>query len=41
MVEQVIRDLEAKKEVEKIQYVDETYYDSSMDLNAVMKSREY
>lgn len=41
MVEQVIRDLEAKKDVEKIQYVDETYYDSSMDLNAIMKSREY
>ena len=41
MVEQVIQDLEDKKEVEKIQYVDESYYDASMDLNWIMKSREY
>ena len=41
MVERVIQDLEAKKDVEKIQYVDETYYDNSMDLNSIMKSREY
>ncbi len=41
LVERVIQDLEDKKEVEKIQYVDESYYDASMDLNGIMKSREY
>lgn len=40
-VERVIKDLEAGKEVEKIQYVEESYYDFSMDLNSIMKVREY
>ena len=35
-VEEVIRRLEKGERVEKIQYIDETYYDSSMDLSKVI-----
>lgn len=40
-VEKVIRKLEAGEEVEKIQYVDETYYDYTMDLDTILKTRVY
>lgn len=40
-VEKVIRKLEAGEEVEKIQYVEETYYDYTMDLEEIMKTRIY
>ena len=35
-VEEVIRRLEKGEQVEKMQYIDETYYDSSMDLSKVI-----
>lgn len=35
-VEEVIRWLEKGEQVEKMQYIDETYYDSSMDLSKVI-----
>ena len=35
-VEEVIRRLEKGEQVEKMQYIDETYYDSSMDLGKVI-----
>ena len=35
-VEEVIRRLEKGEQVEKTQYIDETYYDSSMDLGKVI-----
>lgn len=40
-VEQVVKNLEAGKPVEKIQYIQESYYDASMDLNSIMKVRAY
>ena len=37
----IIRDLEAGKTVDKTQYVDETYFDASMDLKTIIKERMY
>lgn len=41
LVEQTIRSLEAGEEVEKIQYVDETYFDYEMDFGEILKKRLY
>lgn len=41
LVEDVIKQLEQGKEVEKIQYVEETYFDYQMDLKGIRKSRTY
>ncbi len=40
-VAEIIQKLEAGEEVEKIQYVDESYFDTSMDLEAIMAERAY
>ncbi len=40
-VEQIILDLEAGKTVEKIQYVEETYFDATMDLLSILEERLY
>ena len=41
MVSQVIQKLEQGEEVEKYQYVDETYFDPTMDLETLMQERSY
>ena len=41
LVEQTIRSLEAGEEVEKIQYVDETYFDYEMNFGEILKNRLY
>lgn len=41
MMQQIILDLEAGKEVEKIQYMEETYFDTTMDLAEIKKTRTY
>lgn len=40
-IKEVIEKLEAGEEVEKIQYVEETYFDTTMDLEAIQKTRVY
>lgn len=40
-VAEIIQKLEAGEEVEKIQYVDEAYFDTSMDLEAIKAERAY
>lgn len=40
-VDEIIKKLEAGEEVEKIQYVDEAYFDTSMDLETIMAERAY
>lgn len=40
-VAEIIQKLEAGEEVEKIQYVDEAYFDTSMDLEAIKAERLY
>lgn len=40
-VDEIIKKLEAGETVEKIQYVDETYFDTSMDLPAIKATRLY
>ena len=40
-VAEIIQKLEAGEEVEKIQYVDEAYFDTSMDLEAILAERAY
>lgn len=40
-VAEIIQKLEAGEEVEKIQYVDEAYFDTSMDLEAIKATRAY
>ena len=40
-VEEIIQKLEKGEEVEKIQYVDEAYFDTSMDLENILKDRAY
>ena len=40
-VAEIIQKLEAGEEVEKIQYVDESYFDTSMDLEAIKAERAY
>lgn len=41
LVEEVILQIEQGKEVEKVQYVDETYFDYNMDLATLLKERNY
>lgn len=41
LVEQIIQRLERGEEVEKIQYVDETYFDYKMNIEELIKDREY
>lgn len=41
LVEEVIQKLERGEAVEKVQYVDETYFDDKMDMEALLKDREY
>ena len=41
LVEETIRRLEAGESVEKIQYVEETYFDCEMDLSELLESRPY
>ena len=38
---ETIKRLENGEEVEKIQYVDETYFDHAMDLETMIKDRAY
>lgn len=40
-VDEIIQKLEAGEEVDKIQYVDEEYFDTSMDLEAIKAERAY
>lgn len=40
-VDEIIKKLQAGEEVEKIQYVDETFFDTSMDLEAIKAERAY
>lgn len=40
-VKEIILDLEAGKEIEKIQYMEETYFDTTMDLEEIKKTRTY
>jgi simple sugar transport system substrate-binding protein len=40
-VEEIIRRLEKGEAVEKIQYVEEQYFDTSMDLEKIMETRTY
>lgn len=41
LVEEIIQRLERGEEVEKVQYVDETYFDYKMDMETLIKDREY
>ena len=41
LVDEIIQKLEKGEEVEKIQYVDEAYFDTSMDLEEILKTRAY
>ena len=40
-VAEIIQELEAGKTVDKIQYVDETYFDYTMDLEKLKEGRPY
>ena len=40
-VEEIIQSLERGEPMEKIRYVEETYYDTSMDLESILKNRSY
>ena len=40
-VAEIIQELEAGKTVDKIQYVDETYFDYTMDLEKLKEGRTY
>ena len=40
-VAEIIQKLEAGEEVEKIQYVDEAYFDTTMDLESILAERAY
>lgn len=41
MVEEIIKKLERGEEVDRVQYVEEQYFDASMDLERIMESRTY
>lgn len=41
LVSEVIQQLESGKAVDKIQYVDETYFDTTMDLEEIIEERTY
>lgn len=40
-VAEIIQKLEAGEEVEKVQYVDEAYFDTTMDLESIVAERAY
>ena len=40
-VAEIIQKLEAGESVDKIQYVDESYFDTSMDLESILEERAY
>ena len=40
-VAEIIQKLEKGESVDKIQYVDEAYFDTSMDLENILKDRAY
>ena len=40
-LDEIIQKLEKGEKVEKIQYVDEAYFDTSMDLEEILKTRAY
>ena len=40
-VAEIIQKLENGESVDKIQYVDETYFDTTMDLEAIKATRAY
>ena len=40
-VAEIIQKLEKGEQVDKIQYVDEAYFDTSMDLENILKDRAY
>ena len=40
-VAEIIQKLEAGESVDKIQYVDESYFDTSMDLETILPERAY
>lgn len=40
-VENIVQSLEKGDDVEKIRYIDETYFDSTMDLESILKDRSY
>ena len=41
LVDEIIQKLERGEEVERIRYVEEQYFDASMDLEAVLETRGY
>lgn len=41
LVEEIIRKLERGETVEKVQYVEETYFDYKMDIETLIESRQY
>ena len=41
LVSDIIQKLERGEEVEKLQYVKETYFDSTMDLDTIIQERVY
>jgi len=41
LVEEIIQKLERGEAVEKVQYVEETYFDYKMDIEALLEDREY
>ena len=40
-VAEIIQKLEKGEQVDKVQYVDEAYFDTSMDLEEILKTRAY
>ena len=41
LLDEIIRKLEAGETVDKIQYMNETYFDASMDLSKIVETRVY
>ncbi len=41
LLDEIVRKLEAGESVDKIQYMNETYFDSSMDLSKIVETRTY
>lgn len=41
LIEETIQKLERGEAVEKVQYVDETYFDYKMDIGTLLLDREY
>ena len=40
-IEEIIQKLEKNETVEKVQYAEEQYFDTSMDLEKIIKTRTY